>query len=270
MQNVQLAFKVSLHNSKLEQAKEVVGSTDWFNCNQDELLDELSKSPAKETSFADDLEFAVRGPTKMGCRDGAQDAINTAVRWANRTGLEFSPSKTHVMFLTKRRDKGNKKAKPTGPLFLYGQELKYVDTVDHLGIRIDSRLSWNSHLDNKIMKTKRCMLMCRNVLSKMYEPKPLYMRWLYTSVIRPQLTYGCYAWAQATKTAKNREKLEKFERMVLTFIRHTTPTDALRIMYNIKPLHLFIRETAMKTYFRVKKYNWLPRNPDMIGHDVNL
>ena len=114
------------------------------------------------------------------------------------------------MFLTKRRDKGNKKAKPTGPLFLYGQELKYVDTVDHLGIRIDSRLSWNSHLDNKIMKTKRCMLMCRNVLSKMYEPKPLYMRWLYTSVIRPQLTYGCYAWAQATKTAKNRRKLSRF------------------------------------------------------------
>ena len=83
-------------------------STDWFNYNQDELLEELTQSPAKETSFADDLEFAVRGPTKDGCRDGAQKAINTAVRWANRTGLEFSPAKTHVMFLTRRKDKESK------------------------------------------------------------------------------------------------------------------------------------------------------------------
>ena len=57
---------------------------------------------------------------------------------------------------------------------------------------------------------------------------------------------------------------------MVAFIRHSTPTDALRIMYNITPLHLFIRETAMKTYFRVKKYNWLPRNPDMIGHETYI
>ena len=30
-------------------------------------------------------------------------------------------------------------------------------------------------------------------------------------------------------------------------------------MYNITPLHLHIRELAMNTYFRVPKYNWIPR-----------
>ena len=43
--------------------------------------------------------------------------------------------------------------------------MKYVKEVDYFGIKIDSKLSWKLHLDNKIMKTKRCMLMCRNSLA---------------------------------------------------------------------------------------------------------
>ena len=124
----------------------------------------------------------MRGHTKWGCKRGAQEAIDIAVEWARRMGLEFSPAKTQVMFLTR---KIGKNAIPPGPLKLYGQELKYVDSVDYLGIKIDSKLNWNAHLDNKIAKTKRCMLMCRNAFAKIYGPKPLYMRWLYTSVIRP-------------------------------------------------------------------------------------
>ena len=57
----------------------------------------------------------------------------------------------------------------------------------------------------------------------------------------------------------SKQKLEKLERIGLkmcSFVRHSTPTDALHIIYNVKPLHLHIKEVAMNTYFRVKKYNW--------------
>ena len=37
-----------------------------------------------------------------------------------------------------------------------------------------------------------------------------------------------------------------------SFVRHSTPTDALRIIYNIKPLHLHIKEVAMNTFFRCR------------------
>ena len=56
---------------------------------------------------------------------------------------------------------------------------------------------------------------------------------------------------------------------MVTYIRHSTPTDALRVMYNVTPLHLHIRELAMNTYFRVKKYNWIPRKPNLAkGNDT--
>ena len=50
---------------------------------------------------------------------------------------------------------------------------------------------------------------------------------------------------------------------MITYVRKSTPMDALRIMYNITPLHLHIREWAMNTYYRVRKYNWIPRIPNL-------
>ena len=115
------------------------------------------------------------------------------------------------------------------------------------------------------------MMMCRNALAKMYGPRPTHMRWLYTCVLRPQLTYGCYIWAQQAEASK--KKLEKLERIGLkmcSFVRHSTPTDALRIIYNVKPLHLHIKEVAMNTYFRVKKYNWTSKLPKTVGHETYI
>ena len=85
-------------------------------------------------------------------------------------------------------------------------------------------------------------------------------------VIRPQITYGYYVWAKAAELKHNKEKLQKFERIglkMVTQIRHSTPTDALRVIYNVTPLHLHIKELAMNTYYRVKKYNWIPRKQNL-------
>ena len=148
-----------------------VGSPTWFNYGLDELLEDLKKSAANEVGFADDLEFAVKGHTKWSCKKGAQEAIDIAVRWAERNGLEFSPPKTQAMFLTR---KIGKNAKAPGPLKMYGQELKHVDSADYLGITINSNLTWSAHLNNKIAKTKRCMIMCRNALAKFMDQNNLF------------------------------------------------------------------------------------------------
>ena len=55
-----------------------------------------------------------------------------------------------------------------------------------------------------------------------------------------------------------------------SFVRHSTPTDALRIIYNVKPLHLYIKEAAMNTFFRVKKYDWTSKLPKTIGHETYI
>ena len=118
--------------------------------------------------------------------------------------MQFSLAKSQVLFITKKKKEN---AIPPKPLTMYGKELEYVNEVTYLGIKIDKNLSWAAHVEHKIKKVKQCMHMCRNALAKMYGPKPTYMRWLYTCVLRPQLTYRCYVWAQQVDASK--KKLEK-------------------------------------------------------------
>ena len=113
------------------------------------------------------------------------------------------------------------------------------------------------------------MMLCKNTLARRWGPRPRYMPWLYTAVIRPQML-GCYVWAKATKLQYIRDWLRSFKRLGLMMIGHVRrgcPTGALELIYDVKPLHIAIRETAMATYFRVKQHNWNARLRAHIGHE---
>ena len=55
--------------------------------------------------------------------------------------------------------------------------------------------------------------------------------------------------------------------MMIGHVRRSCPTAALELIYDVKPLHIVIREIAMSTYFRVKHFNWKARTRGQIGHE---
>ncbi len=55
--------------------------------------------------------------------------------------MSFNPDKCEVLRVTNKR-----KTYPT-TYSIRGQELKQVDSAKYLGIDIDSKLTWNSHID---------------------------------------------------------------------------------------------------------------------------
>ena len=96
-----------------------------------------------------------------------------------------------------------------------------------------------------------------------YGPKPELMRWAYTAVVRPAVTYACVNWGRGHKLGKKgfEAKLQKLDRLAmltLTRIHKSTPTKGLNIIYNIMPLKLYIEFTGAKAYAR--QYNQLQEN----------
>ena len=76
------------------------------------------------------------------------NALNVVAKWAVKEGLNISPHKTSMVPFTSRR-----KIEGLGHLKLHGKDLKMLDEVKYLGVILDSRLTWNQHLQKTIIKT---------------------------------------------------------------------------------------------------------------------
>ena len=132
-----------------------------------------------------------------------QNALNVVAKWAVKEGINISPHKTAMVPFTNRR-----KIEGLGPLNLHGKDLKMLDEVKYLGVILDSRLTWNQHLQKTIRKTQTTFVLVRCTRKK-WGLRPNMVHWLYTRVIRPSTLYGALVWWPKViqKTTKTQQKI---------------------------------------------------------------
>ena len=84
------------------------------------------------------------------------------------------------------------------------------------------------------------------------------MKWIYTGVIRPKLTYGCIIWGPKANTKVIKQKLKSLNRLAALLvckITRTTPQMALEIIFNIEPLDIVhILRMGMTAYKRLENH----------------
>ena len=81
------------------------------------------------------------------------------------------------------------------------------------------------------------------------------MKWMYTGIVRPMLTYACHVWHGGTKTSGPMANLARIQRLGLIQIapaRKGTSTAGLEIVQGVLPLDLYIESKAVSTYMRIK------------------
>jgi hypothetical protein len=123
-------------------------------------------------------------------------------------------------------------------LKLYGKEIDFVDSVKYLGITIDSRCTFKEHTQNKLKEAKFKLVQIRNATGTEWGPNPTMMKWFYTGVIRPAITYGCLVWAKATDNYTFRTQAQKLQRQALLHMapsRTRSPTIGLEMLAYVPP-----------------------------------
>ena len=219
-----------------------------WNCAFDLLLEAFDGLPTKIIGYADDalqLSTSICLETALA---RAQQAIKIAERWAKKVGVQFSPEKTAVIIFTRKRGKPSKKLK------LYGKEIEYTKSTKYLGVIFDEKLTFKEHFEEKIKNAKRALHIARRAFSRNWGPDPKKIKYLYTGIIRPTITYGAIIWHKAVETNIAREKLKKLNRLAMltmAHVRRATPTDGLEIIYDLPPLDLVIKEIAAKAFVRL-------------------
>lgn len=220
-----------------------------WNMMVDELLDDLNEEGWNTYGFADDVCILLKG-ANMGqlCRkmQGALDATNS---WCRRNGLTINASKTQLVAFTNKRKLGD-----FVPPVIGEQTLMLQDKVKYLGITLDKRLNWATHVEIKCASAMKVLWQCRRAFGNKWGLTPKMVYWLYKVIVRPIVSYGSIAWVARTFTASAEKKLEAVQRLAclcITSATRTTPTAALQVLLGLPPLHLYVRMEALKTTIRL-------------------
>ena len=209
-------------------------------------------------AFADDCGAVVGGTNVTESRNRIQKMTGDLVAWGNSCGLRFNPSKTVVVLFTR------KKTPYPMEIIIEGKSIPFSNTVKYLGVTLDRKLNWRQHINNKISKARSHLYCISNIVTKTWGPRPKLLRWAYTCIVRPAVTYAAMAWAHATGTETVKKKLLRVDRLAMLTIaavHRSTPTRGLAIIYDILPLHLELRLLGLQAYVRQRSSCLLYTSP---------
>ena len=156
-----------------------------WNLVVDSLLETSAKGiPGYLQAFADDLVILAEGDDLDIIRTRTQQSINTIERWCASKGLTISALKTKIVMFTWKRKWSLK------PIQVGGIDIPLSNTVKFLGITLDSKLNFNSHISNITRKATASLMQCKRAVGPTWGLTPSICKWIYTVAIRPIISYG--------------------------------------------------------------------------------
>ena len=147
---------------------------------------------AKFILYADDANIIITGDNMTEIEEHLSRLIPGAVNWVNGNGLLLNLKKTNYMIFSKRRNLSPIELK------IINITIKRVNEKKFLGVIIDDKLTWKSHIN--AMKTKMCRYV--GILYRIKFHVPLKVRLLmYHSFVQSHLNYCCLVRGFACKSS---------------------------------------------------------------------
>ena len=159
--------------------------------------------------FADDTSLYIifDGNDVNQATEVLNSDLQTVNEWAKKWLVTFNPQKTKSLYISLRKNLN------PPPLTFDGHILENIDSHKHLGIELNTKLTWNNHIDTIAASADKKINLLAH-LKHLLDRKTLLT--MYQSFIRPSLEYGCIIWCNCTDT--DNDSIEKVQRRALRII----------------------------------------------------
>lgn len=133
------------------------------------------------------------------------------------------------------------------------------DEVKYLGVILDKKLNFRSHINQICEKAIRCGRTLYHMLNRRSRLNVKNKALLYKMCIRPIMTYGCQIWF--TKVAKSHiKKLQIIQNKNLKIIHnlpHRYSTTRLHSTYGYKMINIYMKDLMLsfKDKFRLSSFD---------------
>nr|CAI5846075.1 unnamed protein product [Callosobruchus analis] len=205
--------------------------------------------------YANDAVILIRGKHMGICLEIMQRALSIVERWCITEGLSVNPSKTIMVPFTKQPN-----ARITRAPTLFGNQIEVAREVKHLGIKLDDKLTWNSHIESITSRSQITLITMRRAIGCTWGLTPSMVNWLYTRVTRPMMVYSAIVWwpnVHQSTASKALSKVQRAASLSITGAMKGTPTAALEVLLNIPPLDIYVEGEAKMSANRMQcNGNW--------------
>ena len=172
--------------------------------------------------FADDTNIFVKGKSLPDVCKIINSELEYLNKWLQANKLSLNVSKTNCMILSssgKIFDKMKCKININGP------ELIFVNETKFLGIIVDNKLSWKSHINHVHSKISKGVGILYRARQLVYGET---LQTLYESLIKPYFEYCVTIWGNTYNTYLNKlHLLQKKLVRILTYSDYIAPTKGL-------------------------------------------
>ena len=215
----------------------ILGPTLW-NGMYDGVLTLRLPRKVKIVGFADDVSLTAMGETREEVEISVMEAMHTIENWMNGVKLQIAHHKTEVLLVS------NCKVVQQIEIDVGGHVITPKRTLKHLGVMIDDRLSFNSHVDYASEKSARAMNAITRIMPNVGGPRSSTRR-LLASVSSSILRYGAAAWGAALKTKRNCRKLNSVYRLMAIRVAcayRTISSEAVCVIAGMTPICITLQE----------------------------
>lgn len=163
--------------------------------------------------YADDIKLyrKICGP---GDCLSLQKELDTILRWCDQNNMSLNVNKCEAISF-----KRNETNILSYDYHCRNQVLKRVTVVKDLGVLLDSRLTFKTHIDHVVSKSKATLYLVK-VLAKNYEC-PYVTKQLYVSLVRPIAEYCSIVWSPYL--VGDIARLESIQKQFLLFALRQLP-----------------------------------------------
>ncbi|SPJ79817.1 uncharacterized protein FTOL_08208 [Fusarium torulosum] len=225
------------------------------------LLEMLSKKRVsgvwfRAFAYVDDTYLVVASQSyEQNCK-ALKSLHDGIMEWSEKTGLTFSAKKYSIMHFNNPREKANdSRLLPDIEGVAGNLDCFKEGKVKVLGVVLDSKLTFEAHVDDIGKKFNKKLRHLRFATSRKLGLKTQQMRDIYTSGIRPIATYACDAWYLSSPTQKLSHSLKtQVNRLDSIQYRALKPVtayfgkpsqEAIQKEFNIPNISIYLHQRAL-------------------------
>lgn len=205
------------------------------------------KSYICRSVFVDDARISYTTNNLKQGQEKMQNVLNDLVTWGDKTGFNFSDTKSVIMIFNRKNG-----SEPKIHLKLRNNVLKLVTVKKFLGMIFDSKLDWKAHIEKIKNKSTSGLNLLKTLASSKTKTNSSLLLNVYKSLLLTRIEYGCQAYSSASlETLKPLNVIHNNALRICLGAFRTTPLNSLYVESNINSLEHRRHLLNMEYYFRV-------------------